>query len=365
MLSANQVPQVNQSGIGKPLGTPLLLPNGTLLPLSPGTNHWWDILYYHQSASDFGGTFVAQANTISGFATGLSERDELLILPLNLAVGLSGNLVWFQFDIDFIHTCAIYVCSQGVVWAIWNNVDPTGACSQTSVTYNEHVISSTSSYSNTALAYTAGDSYHWDFFAAASPANTVVFLIVDDSKGGIGAGAFWWYEWQVPSLSLLYNSSCFSPATAVEGYTDTSTTSLSNVPSFLFGEGYPSESYGSSYITGPITESCTSESYPYSCAGVKPSGISETMYPIDSSGDWYWLVFESGLTQTLTTNIGSGSGTASPNCPSGCSEAVGSSITVTANPVPVGVFQVGALAVRLVPPDQRVIHAFSQCPTMQ
>ena len=37
-------------------------------------------------------------------------------------------------------------------------------------------------------------------------------------------------------------------------------------------------------------------------------------------------------TQTLTTNVGSGSGTVTPNCPSGCSEAVASSISLTAAP---------------------------------
>ena len=36
--------------------------------------------------------------------------------------------------------------------------------------------------------------------------------------------------------------------------------------------------------------------------------------------------------QSLTTNVASGSGSVSPNCPSGCSEAVGSSISVTATP---------------------------------
>lgn len=36
--------------------------------------------------------------------------------------------------------------------------------------------------------------------------------------------------------------------------------------------------------------------------------------------------------QTLTTGVSSGSGSVSPNCPSGCSEAVGSSVTVTATP---------------------------------
>jgi len=39
-----------------------------------------------------------------------------------------------------------------------------------------------------------------------------------------------------------------------------------------------------------------------------------------------------GQTQTLTTNVASGSGSVSPNCPSGCSEAVGSSVTVSATP---------------------------------
>ena len=38
------------------------------------------------------------------------------------------------------------------------------------------------------------------------------------------------------------------------------------------------------------------------------------------------------LTQTLTTGVDSGSGSVSPNCPSGCSEAVGSSQTITATP---------------------------------
>ena len=38
------------------------------------------------------------------------------------------------------------------------------------------------------------------------------------------------------------------------------------------------------------------------------------------------------LTQTLTTNVDSGSGSVSPNCPSGCLEGVGSSSSVTATP---------------------------------
>ena len=37
-------------------------------------------------------------------------------------------------------------------------------------------------------------------------------------------------------------------------------------------------------------------------------------------------------TQTLTTGVDSGNGDIGPNCPSGCSETVGSSVTVTATP---------------------------------
>ena len=309
-----------------PVGTPFIGPNGSLMQPTPipSTNHWWDIIYYSQTASDYGGQFVAQANNINGYAFCLTScSDDLLILPLNIALGSSTNSVWFQFDIDFYHSCSLGFCSQGVNWYIWNNPNPTGACGS-SISYNYNAISLTSSFSNTALSYTPGDSYHWDFYPAVSPSNTIVFLIVDDSKGGVPANAFWWYEWQVPTLSLLYSGNCFSPATAVEGYTDSSTTSLSNVPSYQFREGYPSENYGSSYITGPPIESC------YSCAGAKPSGISETMYQIDSTGDWYWLIYQSGLQTTLFTAVDSGIGSVSPNCPGGCSETVGSSITVTA-----------------------------------
>ncbi|MGA8904763.1 MAG: hypothetical protein WB661_07120, partial [Candidatus Bathyarchaeia archaeon] len=54
----------------------------------------------------------------------------------------------------------------------------------------------------------------------------------------------------------------------------------------------------------------------------------------DWHGTGYGPYIDYTTTQTLTTNVASGSGFVSPNCPSGCSEVVGSSVTVTATPSP-------------------------------
>ncbi|HUL51647.1 MAG TPA: hypothetical protein VLT10_00065 [Verrucomicrobiae bacterium] len=258
-----------------PLGTPILGPNqkSSISPLVV-TNHWWDITYYFQNTNDYHGQFVAQANNIQG----LGSADDILILPLNVALGPSStNFVWFQFDIDFSRSCSGGVCNSGVFWAIWNNPNPTGPCG-TSITYNPNDISSPSTFTN-GLAYTPGDSYHWDLYPDSSRPGFVVFLVVDDTKGGINNGSFWWNEWQVPSMGLVNDPSCFSPAAAVEGYTTSTVTSLTSVPFYNFLEEFG--------IGGPSVESRFGSG--------EPSGISEGMTQIGSSGNWYWQMFQTGL----------------------------------------------------------------------
>jgi len=66
----------------------------------------------------------------------------------------------------------------------------------------------------------------------------------------------------------------------------------------------------------------------YACSGAGYSSCSGSV----SSAGTVTAVYTFNPTQTLTTGVDSGSGTVSPNCPSGCGEPVGQSVTVTANP---------------------------------
>jgi hypothetical protein len=181
---------------------------------TPGTppNHWWLIDYWN--SWNYYGSFVAASNTIAG----LSPDDQVLILPLNLAYGSTLNLEWFQFDVDFF--------GDGYVWwGIWN-VDAPSGCSVNipDSNYHPHTIG---------LTYTAGHAYHYQGSIVNS---NFRFQISDDT-----AGLNWYMDFTVPSTNQVYDSSCFSPASAVEGYTTPS--SVSNVPYYRFTVGYGMTSF--------------------------------------------------------------------------------------------------------------------------
>ena len=71
-------------------------------------------------------------------------------------------------------------------------------------------------------------------------------------------------------------------------------------------------------------------------AAVDSTGVYVVGFDSPDSASFEWRVEKRDLglapTMTLTTNVVSGSGSVSPNCPSGCSKAVGSSISVSATP---------------------------------
>ena len=67
----------------------------------------------------------------------------------------------------------------------------------------------------------------------------------------------------------------------------------------------------------------------YTCSG---GGYSSCSGSVSGAGTITAAYTFNPTMQTLTTGVNSGSGSVSPNCPSGCSEAVGSSISITANP---------------------------------
>ena len=180
-------------------------------------NHWWLIDYWN--AWNYYGSFTALANSI----TGLSSGDDVLILPLNLAYGSSTNLEWFQFDIDFNGGANGW--PNNIWWGIWN-VDAPSGCSVyiPDSNYHPHTIG---------LTYTIGHSYH---YTGSIVVGSFRFQIWDDS-----AGTNWYMDFSVPSTSQVYDNSCFSPASALEGYTTPS--SVSNVLYYQFTIGYGMTSY--------------------------------------------------------------------------------------------------------------------------
>jgi hypothetical protein len=219
----------------------------------------------------------------------MNGGDQILLLPMNVALGTKTDLNWFQFDIEYYYSCGTFNCSNGVDWYIWDIISPGGisTCNPSQSQFYQHDISSSppnagdvdpdvvASSGGGGLSYNAGDTYTWSLYATAG--NNAVFLITDTSNGN-----FWWTEFAVPSLSTVVNSSCFSPVSGVEGYTSTSTTGLSNFGSVQFDvkEG----------ATAPPSES-------FEGSG-EPPGIQTLTIQNDGStaggGAWYWDVYQSG-----------------------------------------------------------------------
>jgi hypothetical protein len=290
--------------MGAPLGTPSTgpgsLPNSraTAPCVSSTCDHNWDIVYYSQNANDYGGTFIAQANTIAGWGCSVSfctgDANDLLILPLNIDIGTNpGPQIWFQFDIDFEQSCLLGVCGNHVSFLIWNNPNPTGYCGN-SITYNYEQIPMTSPQGTPGLPYTPGDAYEWHFYATTTP-NQVAFLVKDDTTGN-----YWWSTYTVPSENLVYDRSCFSPATAVESYIDTSVSTLTGVPNFQFFEGDDLQdivSGGDSQIYGSSSQflvTCDFCSTPTGPNDGYSLGMYQSFIENSSSGLWYWTLFQAG-----------------------------------------------------------------------
>ena len=281
-------PEANQTSAGSvaaPGGSPLSTPSN--LSPAPGdpTNHWWDLWSYSDASLPYDGSFVAGNNYVDGMNGG----DQILLLPMNVALGTKTDLSWFQFDIEYYYSCGLFNCSNGVDWYIWDIISPGGisTCNPSQSQFYSHDISSSppsagdvdpdvvASSGGGGLSYNPADAYAWSLYATAG--NNAVFLITDTSNGN-----FWWAEFSVPSLSLVVNSACFSPVSGVEGYTSTSTTGLSNFGSVQFDvkEG----------ATAPVSEG-------FQGSG-EPPGIQTSTIQHDGStaggGDWYWEVFQSG-----------------------------------------------------------------------
>ncbi len=264
----------------QPLSTP---PNTSPAPGDP-QNHWWDIWTYSGASLPFNGAFVAGTNNIDGFNGG----DEILYLPMNIALGSTSSLNWFQFDIEYYCGSNLFGCSNGVDWYIWNIISPEGTagCSPQNSIFNDYdisqtppssgdgIVTSSGAEGGSGLSYNPGDSYTWSLYDSGGNA---VFLVTDTSNGDN-----WWMEFSVSSLNLVVNSKCFSPASAIEAYTSTSTTALSQVYfyQFLIHEG----------AIAPATEA-------FEGSG-EPSGLSTSTIQYDGTtsrgGDWYWLAFPTG-----------------------------------------------------------------------
>ena len=190
----------------------------------------------------------------------------MLILPLNLAYGSSTNLEWFQFDIDFNGGTAGW--PNNIWWGIWN-VDAPSGC----LVY----IPSSNYHPNTiGLTYTIGHTYHYQ---GSIVSGKFRFQIWDDT-----AGTNWYKDFSVPSTNQVYDSSCFSPASAVEGYTTPST--VSNVPYYGFTVGYGMTWY----------------SFGQYGSGV-PSGLSTNRWSLGGSpSTWHWEMTGTGISPFVGTD---------------------------------------------------------------
>lgn len=202
-----------------PRVTPIAPPNGTRpekqpLQIPAGVNdRWWIIDYWNTPQGAFPGytaTFTAVSNTIGNWTT----NEVIIVLPINIAYGTSStNCVWFQFSIQFNYQPGPY---SPVQWNIQNNTCPATSDSDYHIT-------------NIPLPYVVGHSY----VASMSPSSTfppqATFTITDTTSG-----SSWPMAYTVPSTSVVYASSTFSPASAVEGVPYRSSPSYTNVPYFPF-----------------------------------------------------------------------------------------------------------------------------------
>jgi hypothetical protein len=234
LMTVDNIQNIMSSNASLPRSTPVAPPNGTWTTYQPVTiaganDRWWIIDYWTNLQGTFSGystSFTAVSNTIEGWASG----EAILILPINIAYGSSrSNCVWFQFSIQF--NSPPYVPVQ---WNIQNNNCP---------------ATSPSDYHLTSIpvSYVVGHSY----VASMSPSSTspprAKFSITDTTSGST-----WSMTYAVPSTSIVYDSSTFSPASAVEGVPYRSSPSYTNVPYFQFTvqHGHTTVSHQTFAMTG-------------------------------------------------------------------------------------------------------------------
>ena len=133
-----------------------------------------------------------------------------------------------------------------------------------------------------------------------------------------------WYSTWYPSFSNYY------PLT-----TSIASGSGAVTPYFPYGQpvGVGTMVYVTAYATSPgwsfsawsaFGAYCFGGPYSNPCAFTMPSNSVTLMATFAQSQS----------SQTLTTSVASGQGSVNPDCPNGCSETVGSSVTVTASPSP-------------------------------
>ncbi|MCW4000400.1 MAG: hypothetical protein NWE93_09185 [Candidatus Bathyarchaeota archaeon] len=135
-----------------------------------------------------------------------------MYLPLNVAYGTSvNNCVWFQMSVQFND-------DDSITWAIFDIRGPGDSPDDFE-------------YYNIPIDYVPGHSYS---FSIAPNGGTITFSITDTTTQTPWAISTWHFD--IPSLNMLYNTNCFSPASAIEGVT--SSGQLTNVPYFETYMGY-------------------------------------------------------------------------------------------------------------------------------
>ena len=274
---------INQTATVDPSQTsPASIPSNYSPAPGDPQNHWWDLWSYSSASAPFNGEFVAGSNDINGYSGG----DQILLLPMNIALGSTSYLDWFQFDIEYFCGSNLFGCSNGVNWYIWNIISPEGTagCNPSNSQFNSYDISSSppgpgggviTSSGGGGLSYNPGDAYTWSLYQAVD--GGAVFYVKD-----IDNGNFWWTEFSVLSFNLVVNSNCFSPTSGIEGYTSSSDSSFSDV-------GFVQFNLQQSDVP-PASEA-------FEGSG-EPSGIQTSSSQYDGSnsggGNWYWNVFPSG-----------------------------------------------------------------------
>lgn len=251
--------------------------NPTPLSTIPITqqNTWIQSTYFSMNTNDYHGQFIlSDPKTTSGIQT---NGDELILIPLNLDIGIPSNYMWFQYSFrdDYqSNTNSYYTYGDMEIWDASQcvNIDPNQPRGGQNVVH-DYLTSSSTPYTQP-LQLSVGDSYHFDFYADQSKPNYMVFLLVDDTKGGISSGAFWWNEWQVPAIGLVYDPTCASPALFFEGHISLNELKISGFPITKF------------YINAGLTGNTL-----YSETGLKPlpSGITSQVIST-GNGNFVWQV---------------------------------------------------------------------------
>lgn len=263
-----------------PILTPAIYEvNGTLLPMPDESwqNHWWDEEFWATSSADLppqmSGSFVAADNVIGNLESGAILfpphlwADSVLYLPLNVVYGTDRyHCVWFQFDIQFNPPGLLW--EPKYEWYIW---DINGPGTNESMYPNGDYHST-----SIGIPYTPGHEY--SFSLTTSGTDTVTFNIVDETTKTPWSWSNW--VWTVPSLTMLYDTSMFSPASAIEGRTTNNQSTdvpLTNVPYFQtsVGNGINSE-WHRSLLPTPAQV---------------PSGIGSDVGS-SSPGYYYWYMYD-------------------------------------------------------------------------